>query len=94
MNTIVASKILELSHWLNELSPKRRVLINAKSLRVINSLLISEISPQRGVSIFHKVWAVEKKMKSCLDIRDTATEWINGNQRIMLEFMIAQMTEA
>ena len=43
INGIVASKILELSYWLNELSPKRRVSINAKSLRVINSLLISEI---------------------------------------------------
>ena len=47
-----------------------------------------------GVYTFHKVWAVEKKMKSCFDIRATATEWINGNQKTMLEFMIAQMTGA
>ena len=47
-----------------------------------------------GVSTFHKVWAVEKKMKSCLDIRATAMKWINGIQKTMLEFMIAQMTEA
>ena len=32
-------------------------------------------------------------MKSCLDIRATDTEWINGIQKIMLEFMITQMTE-
>ena len=38
MNAIVSSKILELSYWLNELSPKRRVSISAKSLRVINLL--------------------------------------------------------
>ena len=71
--------------------PKRRVSVNAKSLRVINSLLISEISLKRV--FLHKVWAVEKKMKSCFDIRATATEWINGIQKIMLEFMTAQMTE-
>ena len=47
-----------------------------------------------GVYTFHKVWAVEKKMKSCFDIRATAAEWINGNQKTMLEFMIAQMTGA
>ena len=38
MNAIVSSKILELSYGLNELSPKRRVSINAKLLRVINLL--------------------------------------------------------
>ena len=27
-------------------------------------------------------------MKSCFDIRATATEWINDIQKIMLEFMI------
>ena len=32
---------------------------------------------QKGVSTFHNGWAVEKKMKSCFDIRATATEWIN-----------------
>ena len=32
-------------------------------------------------------------MKSCFDIGATATEWINGIQRITLEFMITQMTE-
>ena len=48
---------------------------------------------QKGVSTFHKVWVVEKKMKSCFGIRGTATEWINVIQKIMLEFMIAQMTE-
>ena len=48
----------------------------------------------KSVYTFHKVWAVEKKMKSCFDIRATATEWINGNQKTMLEFMIAQMTRA
>ena len=32
-------------------------------------------------------------MKSCFDIRATATKWINGIQKITLEFMIAQMTE-
>ena len=48
---------------------------------------------QRGVSTFHTVCAIEKRMKSCLDIRATATEWINGIQKIMLEFMITQMTE-
>ena len=32
-------------------------------------------------------------MKSCFDIRATATEWINDIQKIMLEFMITQMTE-
>ena len=33
---------------------------------------------QKGLSAFHKVWAAEKKIKSCFDIRATATEWING----------------
>ena len=33
---------------------------------------------QKGVSTFHKVWAVEKKMKSCFDIRVTATELQSG----------------
>ena len=33
-------------------------------------------------------------MKSSFDIRATATEWINAIQKVMLEFMIAQMTEA
>ena len=33
-------------------------------------------------------------MKSCFDIRATATEWINGIQKIMLEFIIAQITKA
>ena len=47
MNALVASKILKLSYWLNELSPKRRVSVNAKWLRVIKSLLISEISLKR-----------------------------------------------
>ena len=32
-------------------------------------------------------------MKNCFHIRATATEWINGIQKIMLEIMIAQMTE-
>ena len=32
-------------------------------------------------------------MKSYFDIRAKASEWINGIQKIMLEFMIAQMTE-
>ena len=36
INAIVASKILELQYWLNELSSKRKVSINAKSLRVID----------------------------------------------------------
>ena len=49
---------------------------------------------QKGVSTIHNIWAVEKKMNSCFNIRATATEWINGIQKIMLEFMIAQMTEA
>ena len=49
---------------------------------------------QKGVSTFHKVWAVKEKMKSCFDIRATATEWINGIQKIMFEFMKTQMTEA
>ena len=31
----------------------------------------------QGVSTFHKVWAVEKKMKSFFDIRVTATEWMD-----------------
>ena len=31
-------------------------------------------------------------MKSCFDITATATEWINGVQKIVLEFMIMQMT--
>ena len=48
---------------------------------------------QKGVTTFHKVWAVEKKMKSCFNIKATATEWINGIQKIMLEFMTVQMTE-
>ena len=48
---------------------------------------------QKGVSTLHKVWAVKKKMRSCFDIIVTATEWINGIQKIMLEFMKAQMTE-
>ena len=29
-----------------------------------------------------------EEMKSCFDIRATATEWINGIQKIMFEFMI------
>ena len=81
---------------------------------------------QKGVSTFHKVWVVEKKMKSslrkncpyselfwsalscirteygqkvrmrenadqnnsrsgCFDIRATATEWVNGIQKIMFD---------
>ena len=32
-------------------------------------------------------------MKSCFDIRATATEWINGIQKIMLEFMTTQMRD-
>ena len=43
INAIVASKILELLYWPNELLPKRRVSINAKPLHVIKSLLVSEI---------------------------------------------------
>ena len=42
----------------------------------------------------HNVWAVAKKMNSCFDITATATEWINGIQKIMLEFIIAQITKA
>ena len=49
---------------------------------------------QNGVSTIRNIWAVESKMKSCFDIRATTTEWINRFQKIMLEFMIAQMTEA
>ena len=32
-------------------------------------------------------------MKNCFNIRATATEGINGIQKVMLEFMIAHMTE-
>ena len=39
---------------------------------------------QKDVSTFHKVWAVEKKMKICFDTRATTTEWINGIQKISL----------
>ena len=73
---------------------KKKVSINAKSLRVISSLLVSEILLKRVSLHSIKFWAVEKKMKSCFDIRATATEWIDGIKKIMLEFMIAQMTEA
>ena len=39
---------------------------------------------QKGVSTFHNVWAVEKKMKSCFDIRTTATDWINSIKKLCL----------
>ena len=88
INATVVSKILELPYWLNELSPKRRVSINTKSLRIVNIRYF----PQKCVSIFHKVWVAEKKMKSCVDIRATAAEWINDIPKFS-EFMITQITE-
>ena len=48
---------------------------------------------QKSVSTFHKNWAVEKKMKSCFDIKATATDSVNGIGKIMLEFMITQITD-
>ena len=47
-----------------------------------------------GVSTFNNIWAIEKKMESCFHMRATTTEWINGIQKIILEFMTAQMAEA
>ena len=52
INTIVAPKILASSYSLNELSPKKRVSMNA----------------------------------TCFVIRAAATKWINGIQKIMLDF--------
>ena len=71
-----------------------RPTINAKSLQVVTSLINFRKFSQKDVSNFHKVWAAEKKMKNCFDIRITAKEWINGIQKIMFEFMITQMTVA
>ena len=71
MNAIVSSKILELSYWLNELSPKRRVSISAKSLRVIKLLfrnfaqnlrlicLIDDLVSLTNLRLIFYLWSIQ-----------------------------------